>query len=195
MLIGYARVSTEDQNLDMQVTALVKAGAERVFTDKASGASMKKRPVLAECLRSAERDDVILVWALDRMGRSLRSLLDTLADLERRGVGFRALNLSLDTTTPMGRFGVQMLGAVAELEREFIRERTRAGMAAAKARGSKVGRAKEATPERIEKARQLIIAGASYTEAAAAVGLAVNTIYRDLPGGVRAVRDAAKIAA
>lgn len=195
MLLGYARVSTEDQNLDMQVSALIKAGAERVFTDKASGASTKKRPGLAECLRSAEHGDVIVVWALDRMGRSLRSLLDTLADLERRGVGFRSLSQYLDTTTPVGRFGVQMMGAVAELERELIRERTRAGMAAAKARGSKVGRAKEATPERIEKARQLILAGSSYKEAAAAVGLAVNTIYRDLPGGVRAVRDAAKIAA
>lgn len=195
MLLGYARVSTEDQNLDMQIDALIKAGAERVFTDKASGATMKKRPGLAECLRSAERGDVILVWALDRMGRSLRSLLDTLADLERRGVGFRALNLSLDTTTPMGRFGVQMLGAVAELERELIRERTRAGMAAAKARGSKVGRELQATPALIEKARLLIVGGMSYKEAGSVVGLAESTLYRDLPGGVRAIRDAAKIAA
>jgi DNA invertase Pin-like site-specific DNA recombinase len=195
MLIGYARVSTEDQNLDMQVTALVKAGAERVFTDKASGASTKKRPGLAECLRSAERGDVIVVWALDRIGRSLRSLLDTLADLERRGVGFRSLSQYLDTTTPVGRFGVQMMGAVAELERELIRERTRAGMAAAKARGSKVGRAPKATPALVGKARRLIEEGMSYDEASAETGLAVSTLYRDLPGGVRAIRDAAKQAA
>ena len=126
-----------------------------------------------------------------------RSLLDTLADLERRGASALVpLSQYLDTTRRQFQFGVQMMGAVAELERELIREQTRAGiMAAAKARGSKVGGAKEATPERIEKARQLILAGSSYKEAAAAVGLAVNTIYRDLPGGVRAVRDAAKIAA
>lgn len=195
MLIGYARVSTEDQNLDMQIDALVKAGAERVFTDKASGASNKKRPGLAECLRCAERGDVILVWSLDRMGRSLRSLLDTFADLEKRGVGFKALNLALDTTTPMGRFGVQMLGAVAELERELIRERTRAGMAAAKARGSKIGREQKATPELVGEALRLIVEGASYTEASRETGLALATLYRDLPGGVRAVRDAAKQAA
>lgn len=191
MLIGYARVSTEDQNLDMQVDALIKAGAEKVFTDKASGARNKKRPGLAECLRAAERGDVILVWSLDRMGRSLRSLLDTFADLEKRGVGFKALNLALDTTTPMGRFGVQMLGAVAELERELIRERTRAGMAAAKARGSKIGREQKATPELVGKARKMIEDGASYEEAHKATGLAMATLYRDLPGGVRAIRDAA----
>lgn len=194
MIIGYARVSTEDQRLDMQIDGLKAAGAERIFTDKASGASIK-RPGLAECLRAAETGDVIVVWALDRMGRSLRSLLDVLADLERRGIGFRAMNLSLDTTTPMGRFGVQMLGAVAELERELIRERTRSGMKVAKAKGKRIGRKLEATPERIEKARQMILAGSTYKDAAKAVGLAVNTIYRDLPGGVRAVRDAAKQAA
>lgn len=195
MLLGYARVSTEDQNLDMQVTALVKAGAERVFTDKASGAGTKKRPGLTECLRSAEHGDVIVVWALDRMGRSLRSLLDTLADLERRGVGFRSLSQYLDTTTPVGRFGVQMMGAVAELERELIRERTRAGMAAAKARGAKVGRAPKATPALVGKARRLIEEGMSYDEASKETGLALATLYRDLPGGVRAIRDAAKQAA
>ena len=191
MIIGYARVSTEDQKLDAQISVLKAAGAERIFTDKLSGKTTK-RPGLDECLRAAEEGDVIVVAALDRLGRSLRSLLGVLDDLERRGVGFRALNLALDTTTPIGRFGVQMMGAVAELERGLISDRTKAGLAVAKARGKQIGRQVKATPARVEQARQLILAGKSYKEVSAETGLSEAALYRDLPGGVRAVRDAAE---
>lgn len=187
-LYGYARVSTEDQNLRSQMDALVRAGVpeDRIYTDKASGVAAKRKG-LNECLRSMERGDMLVVASLDRLARSLSQLLGIVENLDKRGIGFKALNMGLDTSTPMGRFGLQMLGAVAEFERELIRERTRAGMASAKARGVAIGRKSISTPAKIEKAKEAIRAGMSFKDAAKSVGLAVSTLYRDIPGGAQSI--------
>lgn len=181
MQIGYARVSTEDQNLALQLDAFERAGIERIYTDKASGAA-RKREGLTQCLREIERGDVLVVWRLDRLARSLRQLLDLMEHLETRGVGFRSLTESIDTTTAGGRLILHVMGAIAEFERQLIRERTVAGLKAAQDRGVKVGRKLEATSERIEEAKRLIVAGSSVKAAAEAVGLAQSTLFRDLKG-------------
>jgi DNA invertase Pin-like site-specific DNA recombinase len=137
-LIGYARVSTADQVDDPQLGALRAAGCGRVFRDVASGAS-RQRPELARTLKTLGRGDVLVVARLDRLARSLSHLLEIVEDLERRGVGFRSLGDPIDTTSPQGRLTLQILGAVAEFERQLIRERTRAGLASARAQGRRGG--------------------------------------------------------
>jgi DNA invertase Pin-like site-specific DNA recombinase len=139
MLIGYARVSTGEQTLDLQTDALRKAGCERLFTDTASGARAD-RPGLAEALDFIRPSDTLVVWRLDRLGRSLRHLIETITDLEKRGIGFRSLNEAIDTTSPGGKLVFHIFGALAEFERDLIRDRTRAGLEAARARGRKGGR-------------------------------------------------------
>src|SRR5512147_2348491 len=139
MLIGYARVSTADQKLDLQNDALTKAGCERIFADTASGANAA-RTGLEQALAFARKGDTLVVWKLDRLGRSLRHLVETLADLRGRGVGFRSLQESLDTTTSGGKLVFHVFAALAEFERDLIRERTRAGLDAARARGKRGGR-------------------------------------------------------
>ena len=130
--IGYARVSTEDQCLDLQLDALRQAGCERVFTDKAS-AVKTQRPGLNEARSHLRTGDVLVVWKLDRLGRSLRHLIDTVAEIERRDIGFRSLQESIDTTSPGGKLIFHIFGALAEFERDLIRQRTLAGLAAARA--------------------------------------------------------------
>lgn len=137
-LIGYARVSTEDQLNDAQVDALRAAGCERIHQEHGSGAS-RARPVLTKLLKELSAGDVLVVVRLDRLARSVSHLLDVIEDLDRRGVHFRSLHDPIDTSTPQGMFSLQVLGAVAQLERALIAERTRAGMKAAKARGRLAG--------------------------------------------------------
>ncbi len=139
MLIGYARVSTADQQLNLQNDALTRAGCERIFTDTASGAKAA-RMGLEQALAFARKGDTIVVWKLDRLGRSLRHLVETLADLRGRGIGFRSLQESIDTTTGGGKLVFHVFAALAEFERDLIRERTRAGLDAARARGKRGGR-------------------------------------------------------
>src|SRR2546428_7540122 len=139
MKIGYCRVSTDDQNPDLQLAALKRAGCRKIFTDKATGAHVK-RPELAKCLKALKAGDVLIVWKLDRLGRSLHDLIGLLDDLKTRGVAFRSVTESIDTSTPTGRAMWQMVGMLAELERSLIQERTKAGRAAARARGVKMGR-------------------------------------------------------
>lgn len=139
MLIGYARVSTQDQNLDAQLDALAGAGCERVFSDKASGAKAA-RPGLAEAIDHLRAGDTLVVWRLDRLGRAMGHLIETVASLEQRGVGFRSLHESIDTTTANGRLVLHLFGALAEFERNLVVERTQAGLAAARARGRNGGR-------------------------------------------------------
>ncbi|MBN1813641.1 MAG: recombinase family protein [Anaerolineae bacterium] len=141
MQVGYARVSTHDQNPAMQTDALKQAGCEKVFEDQASGAG-SDRPGLRSALEYVRKGDTLLVWRLDRLGRSLKDLIEIMGGLEKRGVGFRSLQESVDTTTSGGRLIFHVFGALAEFERNLIRERTRAGLAAARARGRKGGRPK-----------------------------------------------------
>ena len=143
MLIGYARVSTLDQNLDLQVDALRKAGCEKIFAETGSGAK-SDRPELSEALAFARQKDTVVVWKLDRLGRSLKHLIDTVNDLHKRGIGFRSLQEHLDTTTPSGKLFFHIFGALAEFERDLIRERTNAGLVAARARG-RLGRMTQIT--------------------------------------------------
>lgn len=139
MLIGYARVSTTEQNLRLQVDALKRTGCERLFTDTASGARAE-RPGLDQALAHLRKGDVLVVWKLDRLGRSIRHLIDTVAQLQERRVGFRSLQESIDTTTSGGKLIFHVFAALAEFERDLIRERTRAGLDAARARGKRGGR-------------------------------------------------------
>jgi DNA invertase Pin-like site-specific DNA recombinase len=139
MLIGYARISTHEQNLDLQEDALKAAGCKKVYTDKTGGAK-SERPGLEKALADARPGDTLVVWKLDRLGRSLKHLIETVTDLSHRGVGFKSLQENIDTTTSGGKLVFHVFGALAEFERDIIRERTLAGLAAARARGRKGGR-------------------------------------------------------
>jgi DNA invertase Pin-like site-specific DNA recombinase len=139
--IGYARCSTQDQNLDLQTDALKRVGCEKIFTEHASGGD-RDRPELAAALAWCRRGDVLVVFKLDRAGRSLIHLLEIVDDLKRRGIGFKAVNDAIDTTTAAGSLMFQIMGAFAEFERSVIRERTMAGLAAARSRGRIGGRPK-----------------------------------------------------
>lgn len=147
MLIGYARVSTQDQDTALQLDALNKAGCEKIFQEKASGASRRGRQELARCLASLGRGDVLIVYKIDRIARSLFDLLEILRQLERVGATIKSVTEPLDTTNSMGVFVVQILGAVAQLERSMIRERSIAGQIAARERGRLPGRVRALSAE------------------------------------------------
>src|SRR5215210_3327481 len=154
MLIGYARVSTLDQTLALQQDALTAAGCEQLYTDTASGARTD-RPGLAQALSHLRAGDTLVVWRLDRLGRSLSHLIETVRELAARGVGFRSLQEQIDTTTSGGKLVFHVFGALAEFERDLIKERTHAGLAAARARGRLFGRPKALSPRKIEQLRTL----------------------------------------
>ena len=139
MKIGYARVSTQDQNLEMQLDALTKAGCEQIFQEKASGIK-SERPELLTMLQILRKEDVIYIYKLDRLGRSLKHLLELTSDLEKKGVGLISLNDHIDTTTAQGRLIFNIFASLSEFERDLIRERTKSGLEAARARGRKGGR-------------------------------------------------------
>ena len=179
MKIGYCRVSTDDQNPDLQLAALKRAWCRRIFTDKATGANVK-RPELAKCLKALDAGDTLIVWKLDRLGRSLHDLIGLLDDLKARGVGFRSLTESIDTATPTGRAMWQMVGILAELERSLIQERTKAGRAAAMARGVKMGRKPKLSPQQVAHARQLREQGKSSKHIAPLLKVSERTVERAL---------------
>lgn len=184
MIVGYARVSTSDQNLALQLEALKGAGCERTFTDQASGA-VRNRPGLTQALEQLREGDVLCVWKLDRLGRSIRQLIELVEDLAARGVGFQSVTDGIDTNTTAGRFLLHVLAAMSEMERSLIRERTRAGLDAARSRGAKLGR-KPAMTQRVKlRAKRLLSAGMSPKEVAASVGVSVPTLYRHLPASER----------
>jgi DNA invertase Pin-like site-specific DNA recombinase len=179
-LLGYARISTGEQELDLQQDALTAAGCLRIFSDTASGA-LDERPELARLLDHLREGDTLVVWRLDRLGRSLRHLIDTVAMLAERGVGFRSLQESIDTTTPGGRLVFHVFAALAEFERDLIRERTRAGLEAARARGRNGGRPSVMTAEKLRVARELYDAREHTTaQIAAVLGVSRATLYRHL---------------
>lgn len=177
--IGYARVSTEEQNLDMQIAALTAEGVEAdyVFTEKVSATS-KKRPALQAAIEQCRSGDVFVVWRFDRVARSLKQLLDILQNLTDRGVGFLSLQERVDTTIPVGRLYVHMAGALAEFERCLIVERTRAGVKRAKERGVKFGAEMKLD---VAKAETLLREGASPREVAKRLGVARQTVYNHFP--------------
>jgi DNA invertase Pin-like site-specific DNA recombinase len=154
MLIGYARVSTHEQTLNLQQDALQKAGCNKVFTDTASGAKTE-RIGLDAALNYVRKGDTLVVWRLDRLGRSLPHLIATMTDLEQRGIGFKSLTENIDTTTSGGKLIFHIFGALAEFERNLIRERTTAGLSAARARGRRGGRPKALTGKKLSIAQSL----------------------------------------
>ncbi len=179
MKTGYARVSTDDQNLDLQLAALKRAGCRKIFTDTASGATTK-RPELTQCLQALKAGDTLIVWKLDRLGRSLRDLIALLDDLKARSVAFRSLTEAIDTETATGRAMWQMVGILAELERSLIAERTQAGRAAAVARGRKMGRRRLLSAQQVAHARKLIEQGEHPNAVAGSLHVSRSTIYRAL---------------
>ena len=146
MKIGYARVSTPDQKLRMQTDALKKAGCTKIFKEKASGAK-SDRPQFLKMMEHIRKGDTVLVWKLDRLSRSMKDLLNTISQLEERGIGFKSLNDPIDTTTPQGKLIFNIFASLAEFERDIISERTKAGLAAARARGRLGGRPKGLSKE------------------------------------------------
>ncbi len=182
MLIGYARVSTSDQNLDLQIEELRKVGCDpdKIFTDVASG-SKSERPGLTQALQYVRADDVLVVWKLDRLGRSLDHLIETIKELQKREIGFRSLTQQLDTTTAGGMLIFHVFAAVAEFEKELIRERTRAGLESARSRGRLGGR-----PKVLDKMKEEMIGSLydakklSIADICTAAGVSKATLYRFL---------------
>ena len=155
MIIGYARVSTQDQNPELQLDALTSSGCKEIFHEKVTG-KFRDRPELAACLRSLRQGDTLLVWKLDRLARSLKDLVDIVDDLNRRDIGFRSLTESIDTTSTGGRLVFHIFGALAEFEHRLIRERTIAGLTAARARGRRGGRKPAMSTADIRKAAAML---------------------------------------
>lgn len=180
MKYGYARVSTDEQNPELQLHALEAAGCEKIFKDEGISGATTKRPGLLKCLGALKKGDTLIVWKMDRLGRSLRDLIAILDDLRARGVTFHSLTEHIDTDTSTGRAMWQMIGVLAELERSMISERTRAGAKAAQRRGVKFGRKPKMTPQQIALARKLIDEGEERAKVAALFKVGRKTLYRAL---------------
>jgi DNA invertase Pin-like site-specific DNA recombinase len=177
---GYVRVSTDEQNADLQTDALKAAGCSRLFVDHASGKT-HSRPGLDSLMEQLRPGDSVVVWRLDRLGRSLRHLIDVAADLDAKGVGLVSLQENLDTSTPGGKLIFHVFGALAEFERDLIRERTMAGLAAARARGRTGGRPTVWTPEKLQAARSMHASGEhDIASIARVLGVSRATLYRGL---------------
>lgn len=178
MRIGYARVSTEEQNLRMQLDALRAAGCVRIYRDEGVSAVARERPGLSRALRRLKPNDVLVVWKLDRLGRSLVHLIEVIRSLRDGGIGFQSLQEQIDTTSAGGRFYFHMLAALAEFERELIVERTRAGIIAARRRGVRIGRPPKLTTAQIDKARMQAAAGMSPDMLAHRLNVSKRTLMR-----------------
>jgi DNA invertase Pin-like site-specific DNA recombinase len=178
MKVGYARISTIEQNLNLQTDALERDGCEKIFTDTASG-SIDRRPGLVSAVEFCRAGDSLVVWKLDRLGRSLRHLIDTVNRLQSKGVEFISLQESVDTTTSGGKLVFHVFGALAEFEREMIRERTKAGLKAARARGSLNGRPKKLSRQQIKIAQKLMEdKETKVREITKALNVSRSTLYR-----------------
>ena len=180
MLIGYTRVSSGDQNLDLQTDALEAAGCSKVFSDTQSGAK-KIRPGLEDALSHVREGDTFVIWKLDRLGRSVKGLIDLVGELESKGVHFRSLTDGIDTSTPSGRFFFHVMASLAQMERELLVERTKAGLTAARERGRVGGRKRVMTPSKLEAAKKLLDEGMPPKEVAQNLGVSIPTLYRWCP--------------
>ena len=175
MLIGYARVSTQDQNLALQYDALMHAGCQKIFETKA------ERPGLSLCLEMLREGDTLVVWKLDRLGRSVKQLVNLVGELQEQGIHFKSLTDSIDTSTAAGRFFFHVMASLAEMERELTIERTRAGLEIAKNLGRKGGRKPKMTDSKIESAKKLLASGIPPKEVAKNLGVSIPTLYRWIP--------------
>ena len=185
MLIGYARVSTQDQNLELQLEALRQAGCQKVFEDQVSGTRVE-RPGLAKAREMLREGDTLVVWKLDRLGRRVKQLVDLVGELQQQGVQFKSLTDAIDTGTPSGRFFFHVMASLAEMERDLIVERTRAGLEVARQLGRKGGRKPKMTASKIESARKLLASGMPPRDVAQNLGVSVPTLYRWLPASASA---------
>ena len=183
MNIGYARISTQDQKLDLQKQALETAGCKNIYEDVISG-SKDQRPGLAMAMEVLRKDDILVVWKLDRLGRSVKQLVNLVAELENKGIHFKSLTDGIDTSTPAGRFFFHIMASLAQMERELIIERTRAGLSAAKLQGRKSGRKRQMTDSKLESAKKLLKQGTPAKKVAEDLGLSLPTLYRWIPATV-----------
>jgi DNA invertase Pin-like site-specific DNA recombinase len=189
MLVGYARVSTQDQNPALQLDALKAAGCEKLFVEKASGAQ-RDRPELLAALNYLRAGDSLVVWKLDRLARSLKQLIETVELLESRSIGLRSLTEAIDTATAGGKLVFHVFGALAEFERSIIRERTKAGLEAARARGKKGGRPPALVAKDLAAAKAMLSdPDITMEEVAKRLRVAPSTLYRHLPGGRGAIQE------
>ena len=180
MKIGYARVSTVEQNLSLQTDALEKVGCQKIFRDVASGAQDERRGLL-DALSHAREGDTIVVWKLDRLGRSLKHLVETVTNLQAQSIGFQSLQESIDTTTPGGKLIFHVFAALAEFERDLIRERTNAGLSSARARGRLGGRPKAMTERQVSLAKTMLADPKTQVqEVCTALNVSKSTLYRYL---------------
>lgn len=180
MNIGYARVSTTEQDTALQRDSLQAAKCHRIYEESASGSS-KERPELQKCLDHLRAGDTLIVWRLDRLGRSLKDLVEIITDLENREIGFKSLNESIDTTTAGGKLTFHIFAALSEFERSLIQERTKAGLTAARARGRKGGRPKKLSEKDIQKAQAMLDdKSISVTEVAEHFNVSRSTLYNAL---------------
>ncbi len=180
MLVGYARVSTTDQNLDLQLAALNQAGCGKIYEDRISG-TRADRPGLILTLEVLRDGDTLVVWKLDRLGRSVKNLIDLVTELAKRGVHFKSLTDNIDTGTPSGRFFFHVMASLAQMERELIVERTRAGLIAARQKGRIGGRKRKMTDSKIESAKKLLATGIPPKDVAKNLGISIPTLYRWVP--------------
>ena len=180
MLVGYARVSTQDQNLDLQLSALKKIGCKKFYTDKMSG-TRANRPGLQLTLEVMRKGDTLVVWKLDRLGRTVKGLVDLVNKLHQTGVHFKSITDNVDTSTPSGRFFFHIMASLAQMERELVAERTKAGLAAAKVQGRIGGRKRKMTKIKIKSAKKLLASGILPKDVAQDLGVSIPTLYRWIP--------------
>jgi len=184
MQIGYARVSTQDQNLNTQLEALTNTGCEKLFHDRASG-SRAERPGLSKALETLRKGDTLVVWKLDRLGRSVKNLVDLVAALQKQSIQFKSLTDAIDTRTPSGRGVFHLIASIAEIEREQNVERTRVGLEVARMLGRKGGRKRRMTDSKIESAKRLLANGVPPRDVALNLSVSIPTLYRWIPASTQ----------
>lgn len=180
MLVGYARVSTQDQNLELQLTALREIGCTKLYHDQLSGIK-NDRPGLKLALEVLRKDDTLVVWKLDRLSRTVKGLIDFVNQLHQNNINFKSLTDNIDTSTSNGCFFFHIMASLAQMERELIAERTKAGLAAARAQGRIGGRKRKMTKSKIESAKKLLAAGTLPKDVAQNLGISIPTLYRWIP--------------